>query len=60
MRLAVLILNYIVVAVMALAFIGLAMPAEGSDPTMTILSLVIFTPPAILSLVYAHSNRPKK
>jgi hypothetical protein len=60
MRLAVLILNYIVVALMALAFIGLAMPAEGTDPTMTILSLVIFTPPAILSLVYAHSNRPKK
>lgn len=59
MRLAVLILNYIVVAVMALAFIGLAMPAEGSDPTMTILSLVIFTPPAILSLVYAHSNSKK-
>jgi|GEM_PF-7015078 len=59
MRIAVLILNYIVVAIMALAFIGLAYPAEGTDAGMTVLALVIFTPAAILSLVYAHSNNKK-
>jgi hypothetical protein len=60
MRLAVLITNYVVVAIMALAFIGLGAPAEGTDPFTTVVGLVIFAPAAILSLVYAHSNRNKK
>jgi hypothetical protein len=58
MRLAVLILNYIVVAMLGLAFLSLA-GGPTDNQSGLIIELVIIGPAAILSLVYAHSSRQK-
>ena len=58
MRTAVLVLNYILVGVLALAFLGLSSQTE-TDAGNTIVGIVMLTPVVVVNLVYAHSNREK-
>lgn len=58
MRLAVLILNYIVATILALAFIGLAYGTNENQAGI-IIEMIIIGPAVVMSLVYAHSQRNK-
>lgn len=62
MRLAVLIVNYITIALIVLVLFGTiadtTVPAE--EVTNIILGLLMFSVPVVLSTVYAHISRPKK
>lgn len=58
MRLAVLISGYIVLAYGALVELNLT---STNDPSagVTLVGLVIIAVPIVLSIIYAHNNRPK-
>jgi len=58
MRTAVLVLNYILVGILALSFVGLPNQTDG-DASTTILGIVMLTPVVVVNLVYAHSQRNK-
>ena len=58
MRTAVLVLNYILVGVLTLSFLGLS-SQTGTDAGNTIVGIVMLTPVVVVNLVYAHSNREK-
>jgi hypothetical protein len=58
MRTAVLVLNYILVGVLTLSFLGLS-SQTGTDASNTILGIVMLTPVVVVNLVYAHSQREK-
>ena len=58
MRTAVLVLNYILVGVLTLSFLGLS-SQTGTDAGNTIVGIVMLTPVVVVNLVYAHSNRDK-
>jgi hypothetical protein len=58
MRTAVLVLNYILVGVLTLSFLGLS-SQTGTDAGNTIVGIVMLTPVVVVNLVYAHSQREK-
>ena len=53
MRTAVLVLNYILVGVLTLSFLGLS-SQTGTDAGNTIVGIVMLTPVVVVNLVYAH------
>ena len=58
MRTAVLVLNYILVGVLTLSFLGLS-SQTGTDAGNTIVGIVMLTPVVVVNLVYAYSQREK-
>lgn len=59
MRIAVLVINYILVGIIALALIG-ASGQSGEALSNTIAGIVMLTPVAVVNLIYAHGNNIKK
>ncbi len=62
MRLAVLIANYLTIALMVLVLFGTIADTtlSAEEVSNTILGILMLSVPIILSTIYAHISRPKK
>lgn len=62
MRLAVLIANYLTIALMVLVLFGTIADTtlSAEEVSNIILGILMFSVPIILSTIYAHISRPKK
>jgi uncharacterized membrane protein len=58
MRTAVLVVNYIIVGILGISFLGLSSQSQ-ADASTTIAGIVMLTPVVVVNLVYAHSQRNK-
>ena len=58
MRTAVLVVNYIIVGILGISFLGLSSQSQ-ADASTTIAGIVMLTPVVVVNLVYAHSQRDK-
>lgn len=57
MRTAVLVTNYIVVGLLAMALVG---TTSEDNPAGTMLGIILLSPAIILSLIYAHKTKENK
>ena len=60
MRLAVLISSYIIVALVSLVLIFAIGTTDAESLKYQLIGSILYLVPIVLSLIYAHSNRPKK
>jgi len=60
MRLAVLISSYIIVALVSLVLIFAIGTTDAETLKYQLVGSILYLVPVVLSLIYAHGNRPKK